>query len=59
MQQQNGDEITPLTCDPELKRKWNRFLALERQLRNAKDRLKERQNELNRLRGELGIDPAL
>jgi hypothetical protein len=52
---QKDDELTPLTCDPELKRKWNRVLELERQLDKANISTRRKIDELDGLKRELGI----
>jgi hypothetical protein len=52
---QKDDELTPLTCDPELKRKWNRVLELERQLDRANLSTRRKIDELDGLKRELGI----
>lgn len=50
------EEVTPLTVDPELKRKWNRVLELDQQIAKSKSKLGEKLNELNGLKRELGIN---
>lgn len=56
MQKEPISDLTPLTVDPELKRKWNRLLALEEAISKKSESLEAKQVEYANLKKELGVD---